>query len=91
VQPISASLDKIKLDVLRQLPDHEAAAEAWSMVCGSAVAKKTEFASFAAGVLSIKVPTREWRNELEELRGHYLERLRQICPAKVIDLRFTTE
>jgi predicted nucleic acid-binding Zn ribbon protein len=91
VQPISASLDKIKFDLLRQLPEAEAAREAWTLVCGSSVASKTQVTGFESGVLSIRVPSREWRAELQGLRGHYLERLAKICPAKINELRFTTE
>jgi hypothetical protein len=91
VEPISAHLDRIKLDLLRQLPGPEAAREAWGLVCGSSVADKTQVVGFDAGVLTIKVPSREWRSELEGLRSHYLQRLAQICPVKVHELRFTHE
>jgi hypothetical protein len=91
VQPIGANLDKLKLDLLRQLPEVEALGSAWELVCGSSVAAKTEVVGFDAGVLTIRVPSREWRSELEAFRAHYLERLGQICPVKVRDLRFTTE
>jgi hypothetical protein len=91
VQPISADLDRIKLDLLRQLPAPEAAREAWGLVSGSSVAAKTQVIAFDAGVLTIKVPSREWRSELEALRKDYLQRLIRICPVKIHDLRFITE
>jgi len=91
VQSISADLDRIKQDLLRQLPAPDAAREAWDMVSGSSVAQKTKVVSFEAGVLTIAVPSREWRSELEGLRAHYLQRLAQICPVKIQELRFTND
>jgi hypothetical protein len=88
VRPISADLDKLKLELLRPLPASDAAREAWVIICGSSVAAKTGVIGLDAGVLTVKVPSREWRSELEGLRAHYLQRFAQICPVPIKDLRF---
>jgi predicted nucleic acid-binding Zn ribbon protein len=45
---------------------------AWPVVCGSAVAERTQALSFADGVLRVAVPDAGWKSELQSLAPRYL-------------------
>ena len=45
---------------------------AWPVVCGSAVAERTQALTFVDGVLRVAVPDAGWKAELQGLAPRYL-------------------
>jgi hypothetical protein len=91
MERIGHSLDPLKAALVRDLPPEEAPALAWPMVCGSRVAARTRVLGLAAGVLSIAVPDRQWRSELEAFAGEYVASFGRLLPGAVSGIRFFVE
>ena len=90
MEPVAADLARVAQRLLRDLPAAEAIATAWPLVCGSNVAVKAPIESLQGTVLTVRVPSREWLNELNALRGVYLNKLNELCPAAVTEIKFVT-
>jgi hypothetical protein len=65
-------LQKILARSLGRMPSAEAPVLAWPLVCGTAVADKTEALEFVDGVLCVRVPDASWRTQLLGLAPQYL-------------------
>jgi predicted nucleic acid-binding Zn ribbon protein len=65
-------LEKIVAQSLRQVPPAEAPLMAWPVVCGSAVAERTQALGFNDGVLRVGVADTGWKLELQALAPRYL-------------------
>jgi hypothetical protein len=72
MQHAGGDLQKILARSLGHMPSAEAPVLAWPLVCGTAVADKTEALEFADGVLCVRVPDASWRTQLLGLAPQYL-------------------
>jgi hypothetical protein len=81
-------LRKIVAEALAKAPPEEAAVLAWPLVCGTAVAEKTQALALVEGVLRIQVPDAGWRNQLFGFMPHYLEAINRIAAGKVARIEF---
>lgn len=86
----SARLDLQKLSgtILAGLPIEEAAVLAWPLVCGPAVAERTQAVSFDGHALKVRVPDAGWRSELEAFSVTYSQRLSSLLGDKVCRIEF---
>jgi len=90
LQHIRSSLQKIVGDVVRSAPAGAAPLMAWPLVCGAAVAKKTEACDFREGILRVRVPDGAWRAELASMEPQYLAGMNQVLPGRVRRIEFIT-
>ena len=81
-------LERIVIGSLRRVPQSEAPALAWPLVCGSAVAERTRAIEFAGAVLRVEVPDAGWRRELRSLAPRYLSTLNRYADKKVERIEF---
>lgn len=88
MEPAQAGFHKIVADILRRAPAEDAAVIAWRLVCGSAVAEKTQALDFRGGVLRVEVPDATWRANLESFVPQYLAALNQMVNQKVERIQF---
>ncbi|HUO60323.1 MAG TPA: DciA family protein [Candidatus Acidoferrales bacterium] len=82
-------LQKIVAQSLRGVPDNEAAIAAWPFAAGGSVAEKTEAVAFRDGVLEVRVPDANWRNQLQDMAAGFLSRLNQYSKVRVRRIEFT--
>ena len=61
---------------------------AWPVVCGSAVAERTRAVAFCDRVLSVEVPDRGWKSELQTLAPQYLAAINRYTPEPVLRIEF---
>jgi hypothetical protein len=88
MQPARVDIQGAATTILSGLPIEEAAVLAWSLVCGSAIAERTQALSFHAGALQVRVPDAEWRSQLEVFSVTYLERLSKLLGDKIARIEF---
>jgi hypothetical protein len=89
MQAIRGTLNKIVRDALAHASESDGPVFAWPLVCGAAVASKTEAVKFEAGALHVVVPDPAWRAQLQELAPQYLEGLRNLVGARVQRIEFS--
>ena len=85
-----AGLEKIVVGSLRRVPQADAPMLAWPLVCGSAVAERTQAVEFANAVLRVEVPDAGWRAELQALAPQYLAVLNRYVAESVKRIEFVT-
>ena len=68
-------------EILRGAPPAEMPGLAWPLVCGNAVAARTQAVGFEAGTLRVAVPDAVWRAQLTELAPRYLASFARLLPA----------
>jgi predicted nucleic acid-binding Zn ribbon protein len=88
MQHAGADLQKILARSLGRMPSTEAPVLAWPLVCGTAVADKTEAVDFADGVLCVRVPDASWRTQLLGLAPQYLAAVNQFVNHTVRRIAF---
>jgi len=88
MQQAQNGLQRVMRQLLAEMPVEEAVVRAWPLACGSATAARTEALGFAGGVLTVRVPNREWMANLRELAGTYLAALRGHCGEAVRRIDF---
>ena len=88
VEQAGAGLQKVVADSLRRLPEAEAPLIAWPLVCGSAVAERTQAVSFADGVLRVAVSDAGWQRELQALAPRYVATINRYVGHRVQRLEF---
>lgn len=88
MQHAGADLQKILARSLGRMPSTEAPVLAWPLVCGTAVADKTEALDFADGVLCVRVPDASWRTQLLGLAPQYLAAVNQFVNHSVRRIAF---
>jgi hypothetical protein len=91
MQHVAGPLQRLRSDILRALPAEAAAQEAWSLVSGPAVAPKTKVVALTAGVLTIQVLSREWRDGLSRLESAYVAKVNEYLGEKIVSIRFVTD
>ncbi len=84
----ATGLRKIVAEALAKAPPEDAAVLAWPLVCGTAVADKTQALALVEGALRVQVPDAGWRNQLFGFVPHYREALNQIVGGKVERIEF---
>jgi hypothetical protein len=72
LEQAGSHLEKIVAQSLRQVPAAEAPLMAWPVVCGSAVAERTQALGFSDGILRVGVADMGWKLELQALAPRYL-------------------
>ena len=88
LDPAGSELEKIVARSLRQAPPLEAPLMAWPVVCGSAVAERTQALSFRDGVLRVAVPEAGWKSELQILAPRYLAAINRYTTEAVHRIEF---
>lgn len=83
-----AGFEKIMVNSLRGVPQADAPVLAWPLVCGSAVAERTQAVEFANAVLRVEVPDAGWRREMQSLAPRYLATLNRYAGQKVERIEF---
>lgn len=72
-------LHSLAARVLKDSQPEEAVVLAWPLVCGSAVAQRTEAISFDNGALLVRVPDRSWQSQLDAFSREYCYRLSKVA------------
>ena len=88
MEQAGAGLEKIIVGSLRRAPQAEAPLLAWPLVCGSAVAERTQAVAFADAVLRVEVPDAGWKREMQSLAPRYLATLNRYAGQKVERIEF---
>lgn len=88
MQQAGSQLEKIVAQSLRQVPPSEAPLMAWPVVCGSAVAERTQALTYQDGVLRVAVPDVGWRSELQVLAPRYLAAINKYTVEMVRRIEF---
>jgi hypothetical protein len=83
MQPTRQDLGSLAARILKDAPPEESVVLAWPLVCGSAVATRTEAFSFAEGTLWIRVPDSGWKAQLEAFSPLYRQKLAELSCIKV--------
>ena len=83
MQSARNDLQRLAATVLKSAPPEEAAVLAWPLVCGSAVAARTQATEFQNGTLTVRVPDRGWRSELQSFSAQYIQKLSAVCGVSV--------
>ena len=83
-----AGLQKIVADTLRRAPAEGAAVLAWPLVCGTAVADKTQALDINDGILRVQVPDAAWRTQLLGLAPQYVAAVNQFTSHNVRRISF---
>ncbi len=86
-----AGLQKIVGDALRRAPLEDAVVLAWPLVCGTAVAAKTQALDFKAGVLHVRVPDLAWRAQLTAFAPQYISALNELAGQPVRRIVFVLQ
>jgi predicted nucleic acid-binding Zn ribbon protein len=79
-----AALEKIVAEQLRRAPANEQPLLAWAVVCGRAVAEKTEAQSFSGGELHVTVPDRGWQTQLMSFVPQYIAGINRIVGKDIV-------
>jgi hypothetical protein len=93
VEQAGAGLEKIVIGSLRRVPQGNAPLLAWPLVCGSAVAQRTQAVDFADAILRVEVPDAGWKREMQNLAPRYVAAMNRYAGQKVerIDFVISTE
>ncbi len=73
---------------LKRMPAAEAVVEAWPMVCGEAVARNAKAVLFDEGVLTVEVPDKTWRAQLQDMKLQYCSALMKLSGHQVERIDF---
>ena len=88
MEQASAGLEKIVIGSLRRVPQGEAPLLAWPLVCGSAVAQRTQAVNFADAILRVEVPDAGWKREMQNLAPRYVAAMNRYAGQKVERIEF---
>jgi hypothetical protein len=61
---------------------------AWPLACGGKTAERTSAIAFADGVLTVAVPDKAWRQQLQSFSRQYLASLNQLSAEPVNSIEF---
>ncbi len=87
---VRAGLGKIAAQILKQAPEEDAPALAWSVVAGTVVAGRTRVLAREGGVLRIEARDAGWRVELAGLERQYRAAMNHLLPQPVERIVFVT-
>lgn len=88
METIRHTLQRIMAESLKRLPAAEAVVEAWPMVCGNAVGRNAKATQFVEGVLTVEVPDKTWRAQLQDMKLQYCSALMKLSGHKVERIDF---
>jgi hypothetical protein len=88
VEQAGAGLEKIVIGSLRRVPQGNAPLLAWPLVCGSAVAQRTQAVDFADAILRVEVPDAGWKREMQNLAPRYVAAMNRYAGQKVERIEF---
>ena len=91
MQSARNDLNSLAARVLKDAPAEEAVVLAWPLVCGSAVAARTEAFAYQNGILRVRVPDRSWQSQLEDFNPQYKARLLLLTGITVARIRYDVE
>jgi predicted nucleic acid-binding Zn ribbon protein len=83
MQHVRAGLGKIAAQLLKQAPEEDAPALAWSVVAGTVVAGRTRVLAREGDVLRIEADDAGWRAELAALEPQYRAAMNQMLKQPV--------
>ncbi len=87
MQHVRSTVRKIFADVLRR-EGAGAPLLAWPLACGTRTAARTTALTFADGVLTVGVPDKVWKQQLQTLSAEYLVALNQLGSERVSSIEF---
>jgi hypothetical protein len=90
MQHVRAELGKIAAKLLKQAPEEDAPALAWSVVAGSLVAGRTRVLERKGGVLRIEAREAGWRAELAGLEPQYRSAINRLLKEPVERIVFVS-
>ena len=88
MEQAGAGLEKIVIGSLRRVPQGNAPLLAWPLVCGSAVAQRTQAVDFADAILRVEVPDAGWKREMQNLAPRYVAAMNRYAGQKVERIEF---
>jgi Dna[CI] antecedent DciA-like protein len=88
VEQAGTGLEKIVIGSLRRVPQGEAPLLAWPLVCGSAVAQRTQAVEFSHAILRVEVPDAGWKREMQNLASRYVAAMNRYAGQKVERIEF---
>lgn len=88
MQQARSTLRKIFADKVCGKAGEDAPLLAWPVVCGAAVAGKTQALSVVDGLLLVAVPDKAWRNQLQGMAAQYLAGVNQLAGNQVKSISF---
>ncbi|MGH9649045.1 MAG: DciA family protein [Terriglobales bacterium] len=88
MQQVRVGLGKIAAQLLKQAPEEDAPALAWSVVAGSVVAGRTRVLARDGGVLRIEARDAGWRAELKGLEPQYRSAMNHLLKQPVERILF---
>ena len=88
MQSTRESLHVLAARLLKDVTPEEAVVLAWPLVCGSAVAQRTEALSFENLTLRVRVPDRSWKSQLEAFSARYVEKLSRLTGASITRIAY---
>ena len=91
MQSARQNLQALAARVFKDATPQEAVVLAWSLVCGSAVAQRSEALSFENGTLRVRVPDRSWQSQLEAFSAQYVEKLSRLTGASITRIAYEIE
>ena len=87
MQRVDHTLRKLFANSLQTAGD-DAPLLAWPLACGSRIADRTSAISYSEGTLTVAVPDRTWRHQLQGLDRLYLAALNQLTRQPVKAIKF---
>ncbi len=88
MQHVRAGLGKIAAQLVKQAPEEDAPALAWSVVAGSVVAGRTRVLARVGGRLRIEAADAGWRAELAGLEPQYRAAMNHLLKEPVERIMF---
>lgn len=91
MEQAGSGLEKIVVNSLRRVAPGDAPVLAWPLVCGSAVAERTQALGFSEAVLRVQVPDAGWKRELQALAPRYVATLNRYAGQRVERVEFVIQ
>jgi predicted nucleic acid-binding Zn ribbon protein len=88
MEHVASGLEKVVASSLRRVRTPHAILLAWPVVCGHAVAQRTQALQFLDGVLQVEVPDKSWRAELQALAPQYVALINRFVAGGVRRIEF---
>jgi predicted nucleic acid-binding Zn ribbon protein len=88
MEHIKSTVDALSRQMLAAMPEEERVMAAWRQVCGAKAAEHAHAESFSGRELRVRVDDAAWLATLNQMRGQYCARLREMTGVAVNDLHF---
>ena len=89
MEHIKSSIEALSRQMLAAMPEEERVMAAWRQVCGVHAAEHAHAENFSLGVLRVRVNDSAWLATLNQMRGQYIARLREMTGVAVEDVKFS--